>query len=280
MKTKQKTTLGLPLFPSTVCTSFVSQYFGHVSALHLAMPVTALLSLTALSRGSLWSLGISHLFLQLFSDFSISSPQSFLLSLLSPRSFIPPFLSLPCLFVLTLSAVYSWFPSSSLQLLVFFSPGLRVSLWSSHTLQLFAVCEAKSGRWETRSCELLLSSAVTFVCAFIFLFALAVGLAEEVSNWDSIATLSPSLPCQQRTLKPLSPAPINAQSMVSQEPMIQTPFPQLWFGDTVRKQTDEAKITQSSPTLRQNNHFQKETSLGSQRKDFVDWGSSVAIVLT
>lgn len=109
MKTKQKTTLGLPLFPSTVCTSFVSQYFGHVSALHLAMPVTALLSLTALSRGSLWSLGISHLFLQLFSDFSISSPQSFLLSLLSPRSFIPPFLSLPCLFVLTLSAVYSWF---------------------------------------------------------------------------------------------------------------------------------------------------------------------------
>lgn len=185
MKTKQKTTLGLPLFPSTVCTSFVSQYFGHVSALHLAMPVTALLSLTALSRGSLWSLGISHLFLQLSSDFSISSPQSFLLSLLSPRSFIPPFLSLPCLFVLTLSAVYSWFPSSSLQLLVFFSPGLRVSLWSSHTLQLFAVCEAKGGRWETRSRELLLSSAVTFVCAFIFLFALAVGLAEEVSNWDS-----------------------------------------------------------------------------------------------
>lgn len=159
MKTNQKTALGLPLFPSTVCTSFVSQCFGHVSALHLAMTVTALLSLTALSHVSLWSLGISHLFLQLSSDFSISSPQSFLLSLLCPRSFIPPFLSLPCLFVLILSAVYSLFPSSSLQLLVFFSPGLKVSLWSSHDLRLFAVCEAKGDRWETWSvsffCHLL-----------------------------------------------------------------------------------------------------------------------------
>lgn len=106
-----------------------------LSSLATSLPYTSqcLLLLSSLWLLALWSLGISHLFLQLFSDFSISSPQSFFLFLLSPRSFIPPFLSLPCLFVLTLSAVYSWFPSSSPQLLVFFSP-VSESLYGPATL--------------------------------------------------------------------------------------------------------------------------------------------------
>lgn len=181
MKTKQKTTLGLPLFPSTVCTSFVSQFFGHVSALHLAMPVTALLSLTALSvifgYFSLVSSALLWLLYFLPSKFSLVSPV--------PQVFYSSFSisSLPlCLNPFCCLFLISKFLSPTLG---FLFSCLRVSLWSSHTLQLFAVCEAKGGRWETRSRELLLSSALTFVYSFIFLFVLAVGLAEEVSNWDS-----------------------------------------------------------------------------------------------